>query len=183
METTKPMEPTEKRQNATVDLSVDARNAAGHWGDCPYWDWPDFEKCDCADGLATVPSRAKAYTVVPMPLRDHFAASVVIPWEEALNLAAAEVKERIALGGGVTLAEIIVARVRLRYLEADAMIEQRKIAPRQSFEAGQEKGEDYSDSLQPEDPPAELDGPETEQSGSDTHERAPTVDEAPAASR
>jgi hypothetical protein len=138
------------RELAKADLSVVGRNAIGHWSNCPYWDWRDFSKCDCAEGLANVPEQAKAHVVAPMPLRDYFAANVKVEWDEAVNLAAAEAKERIALGGQVTLAEVVMARVRLRYLEADAMIEQRKIEPRRSFEVGSERGKDYGKSLQPE---------------------------------
>ena len=113
---------SEKRINATANLEIDARNAMGHWGDCPYWDWPSFDKCTCGEGLSSFEGAEKSYAPAPIPLRDFFATSVVVPWEEALNLAAAEAKERVSLGGQVTLAEVVAARVRLRYLEADAMV-------------------------------------------------------------
>jgi hypothetical protein len=144
------METTEIRKEATTDLTQCARNALGHWTDCPYWDWVDFSKCDCAKGLADVPEQAEAYQVAPMPLRDYFAATASVPWEEAVNLAAAEQANRVSLGGQVTLAEVVEARVRLRYLEADAMIVRRTIKPRAQFEAGKERGEKYGESLAPE---------------------------------
>lgn len=151
---------TFSREQAAESLTEASRNSLGHWRDCNYWDWLDFSKCDCADGLANVPSEAKAYTVAPIPLRDYFAATATIPWEEALNLAAAEHKERIALGGGVALAEVVEARVRLRYLEADAMIIRRAVPPAVQFEQGKERGENYGESLAPEnkaDTPAPTD--------------------------
>lgn len=140
------------REAALQNLTLDARNALGHWTDCPHWDWADFSKCNCADGIANVPAVGRAYVPSPIPLRDHFAATASVPWDDALALAAAEAGARIALGGQPTLAEVVFARVRLRYLEADAMIEHRKHAPREAFEAGQERGKNYGESLNDEDP-------------------------------
>lgn len=166
------LEEMTEREKASADPNILARNAAGHWDDCNYGDWGDFSKCDCDEGLANVPNAGKAYVVAPMPLRDFFAATVVIPWEEALNLAAAEAKERISLGGQVTLAQVVEARVRLRYLEADAMILRRAIAPAVQFEQGQERGKNYGASLSGEDEAA---------SDGSGNEGMPTIDEPPPA--
>lgn len=137
----------EEREAARDDPNLAVRNAFGHWTGCNYGDWLDFSKCDCAEGLAGVPAKHQAMTVEAMPLRDYFAATVTIPWEEGVNLAAQENSERIAIGGGVTLAEVIEARCRLRYLEADAMIIRRAHPPREQFEAGKERGKNYGESL------------------------------------
>ena len=114
---------------AENDPTMLARNAAGHWDDCNYGDWGDFSKCNCAEGLASTPAKSEAVTVAPLPLRDYFAATVPVPWDDAVALASAENAKRVALGGQITLLEIVEARVRLRYLEADMMIAVRALPP------------------------------------------------------
>jgi len=125
-----------------TDQTKEARNSLGHFEDCNYWDWPDLSKCNCAAGLAGANNGAGPYQISPIPLRDHFACAVTPSDEEALNLAMAEFNATNAIHlvnkkQAPTIGDIIIARARLRYIEADAMIEVRKAKPetRRSEEA------------------------------------------------
>lgn len=114
---------------AKSDPCIPCRNFAGHFVTCNFGDWPSFDKCDCAGALANAPKEANVVRVSPMPLRDHIAALVTAPEDDALELASAQ-----AEGGTPTLADMAMARAWLRYLEADAMIAQRAVAPRFGFD-------------------------------------------------
>jgi len=110
-------EPTDPRGNANGNLLPDnfpksgydgPRNHLGHWNNCPYWDWRDFSKCQCEDGLACI-TESTIHTVSPMPLRDFFAAMVNVP-------------------PGFIMPESIA---RQKYEIADAMIQARSIPEKQ----------------------------------------------------
>ncbi len=118
------------RQLLREDLRINGRNAVGHWGDCAYWDWADFSKCDCAEGLPIGgSSEPQAVVVAPIPLRDYFAAQLPISWDQAIELAQHLHAEKLNISGKLDVADIIEARVRIRYLEADAMCEYRALPP------------------------------------------------------
>ena len=117
----------------TDTAAKNTRNHLGHWENCNYWDWQDFTKCECSDGLASVPEPTDAFVVSPMPMLDYFAGQIDIPWEEAVNFAVGmkQQQSRIETLGDnpntATLAEICGARARLRYFEAAAMMRARAL--------------------------------------------------------
>lgn len=124
------------RTDGALDPCMPVRNLGGHLVDCNYGDWPDFSKCDCAEGLAGIPAKRAAFHVSPMPLRDCFAMGINVSEDYARELA-----EGIAINkarakmiqtpgelmagpepAAVSVIDIAEARAKLRYLEADAMI-------------------------------------------------------------
>lgn len=125
-------------EQAASDPCFAIRNLAGHFTTCNYGDWHDFTKCHCAESLLSAPEQSEAFQVVPMPLRDFFAASVNIPLEQAAELAlllkggaeaiaAGDLDLSKTIAATLTMAEVAEAKARLRYLEADAMCERRKV--------------------------------------------------------
>jgi len=108
-------------RGSNTDIRDPTRNALGHWDGCPYWDWRDFSKCQCEDGLACI-TESTIHTVSPMPLRDFFAATVNLPWQAAVDAAVDGSKL-----SRPTLAEVIEIRARMRYIEADAMLRARSL--------------------------------------------------------
>lgn len=146
--------PEQLEEQAAADPCFPIRNLAGHRVDCNYGDFPNFTKCKCAQGLLTLPEAVAVVAVSPLPLRDHFAASVHVSDDLAHDLAAgikaerkkAEEKEkRIHTVGNVlgldqperppTIVELADAKAKIRYLEADAMIYWRVESARQQVEA------------------------------------------------
>lgn len=139
----------ELRENAEDDPCMPIRNLAGHIVSCNYGDWPDFSKCQCAEGLVSTPEKQTAVSVSPMPLRDMFAQSIFVSDELASDLAFSIRKERtrrqkvqpVAEALGVTdetpltIVELTDARAKIRYLEADAMCTWRRESLRIQAEA------------------------------------------------
>jgi len=105
-----------------IPAAPENRNHLGHWENCPYWDWQDFSKCDCAEGLANHVENDQL-TIGPMPLRDFFASQINIPWDAAIQA----LKGRMVGARSFEVGEIIGIRAQMRYLEADAMLHARKI--------------------------------------------------------
>jgi hypothetical protein len=130
-----PVELPDLVAQAAEDPCMPIRNLAGHFIMCNFGDWVDFSKCDCEQGIAGAGKEPDAFAVSPMPLRDFFAATINISDDQAVELAAA-VKQRRenltpkelaqAMVGNepvdLTITEIAEARARLRYLEADVLL-------------------------------------------------------------
>jgi hypothetical protein len=124
--------------DAERDPTLPIRNFQGHFVTCNYGDWFDFTKCDCGESLIGMPERNEAFQISPLPLRDTFAMAIDIPLDQAIELAALlkkgeqKIETVDLITGGepmpLTMREVAEARARLRYLEADAMIERRRAA-------------------------------------------------------
>jgi len=123
------------------------RNLRGHLVTCNYGDWLDFTKCECAEELIGVPEKRVDYHVAPMSMRDYFAASIVVS-DEAAHSLATNIKRKEASSAMITdamgmaaareplsIMDIASARARIRYLEADIMLDWRNQTKSRQIEA------------------------------------------------
>jgi hypothetical protein len=127
------VEPADRMlEDAAHDPCMPVRNLGGHIITCNYGDWPTFEKCGCAEGLAGTPSKPPTHVnVAPMPLRDFFATTIDVSYEQARELAegikASRMQQQriistiVGNDEPISVVDIADARAKLRYLEADAM--------------------------------------------------------------